>query len=728
VNNAVDRWSVMTLRALGALLVLALAACGDGDGALTIVPPPVPGLDSRPSNTTCIAPERDPVTARVSAPRAFPNLSFAAPVAMVQAPGDDSRWFVAERAGRVRVFQNDEAAAGTQDFVDLRARIDGSGGAGLLGFAIHPKFASNGLAYVTYVARSAAGIRSVTAEFSSPDRGLTLDPGSGRILLSIETPSTARNGGGLAFGPDGFLYIGVGDGGDSGGGPQNPRSLLGKMLRIDVDRRAGGAPYASPAGNPFAGNAPCHENGTGSDPCPEIYALGFRDPQGWSFDRRSGRLWVADAGQHSFEEIDVVERGGSHAAALKRPVVKYERKRGAAIAGGYVYRGGRAPSLSGRYVFANFDGGLVAALAPDGSGGFAVEPLVPAGRMPAAANVPASVAAFGEALDGELFVHDETGGEVRRLEFITTNGSDPVPELLSATGCLNSASNGAPPLLSLIPYGLNAPFWSDGAEKERWLGLPDGARISVSEDGDWELPNGTVIVKHFRLGARLAETRLFMRHPDGGWAGYTYQWNDAQTDATRVRGGLVAPIEGQDWIFPSEADCMWCHNDSAGFSLGLETAQLNGDHVYPQTGRTSNQLATLNAIDVLSPPVAPGAPAYADPGDPAQALETRARSYLHVNCSICHRPEGPTPALMDLRNDTPLRLAGACDVPPTLGDLDIPDARIIAPGEPARSELLARMSRRDADGMPPLASRLPDTEGIALIRDWIESLTPASCR
>ena len=304
---------------------------------------------------------------------------------------------------------------------------------------------------------------------------------------------------------------------------------------------------------------------------------------------------------------------------------------------------------------------------------------------------------------------------------------DNVPELLSETGCVNMTAAGAPPLPSLIPYGLNAVFWSDGAEKERWLGLPDGQNIGVPDDGDWQLPNGTVIVKHFRMGDRVAETRLFMRHPDGGWAGYTYQWNETQTEATRVRGGLTVPIDGQDWVFPSESDCMFCHNQAAGYSLGLETAQLNGDHFYPQTGRTSNQIATLNAIDALTPPIGPDPPAYVDPAVRGQPLDARARA----TCTRTARSaiaRGPTPATMDLRHDRPLAATDACDVPPTLGDLGIPDARIIAPGDSARSELLARMSRRDAFGMPPVASNLPDDEGAALIREWIASLTPASCR
>jgi uncharacterized repeat protein (TIGR03806 family) len=292
---------------------------------------------------------------------------------------------------------------------------------------------------------------------------------------------------------------------------------------------------------------------------------------------------------------------------------------------------------------------------------------------------------------------------------------------------VNTASPGAPPLLSLIPFEPNAVLWSDGAVKDRWFALPDDRNIAVQENGDWDLPEGTVAVKHFRLGDRLVETRLFMRHPDGGWAGYTYQWNAQETEATRVTGGLTVPVGGQQYTFPSEADCLWCHNAAAGFTLGPETAQLNGEILYPQTGRSANQLVTLDAIDALAPPIGDNPPAYADHSDAGATLEARARAYLHVNCSICHRPGGPTPAAIDLRHDTPLRDTGACDAVPTLGDLGIPDARIIAAGDSARSELLSRMSRRDAFRMPPLASNYADADGVALVAAWIDSLDPADC-
>ena len=717
-------------------------------------PPAGSGLDQRPSNTTCLAPARATGSSTLSTPRAFPNMTFLEPVAMLQAPGDPSRWFVIEQEGVIRVFDNTPTAATSRVFLDIQSRVFkiSQSEAGLLGLAFHPNFAANGRAFVNYTASVGGSLRSVTSEFTSPDGGLTLNPGSERVLLTANKLADNHNGGQLAFGSDGYLYIGLGDGGGGGdpqGNGQNPMRLLGKMLRIDVNSQPGGEPYAIPGGatgNPFSGNPRCNVDGTGQQNCPEIYALGLRNPWRWSFDRQTGALWLGDVGQGSFEEVNRIERAGNYGwdvregahcfeppsgcatAGLTDPVAEYGRTVGFSITGGYVYRGIQATELVGRYVFADFGTGMIASLTPGAGGAFTITQHVAPGTTPPGAAGQLQPSAFGEGNDGELYVLDYFRGQIHRLVFSAAGGNDNVPQQLSATGCINTSAAGAPPLLSLIPYTPNAAFWSDNASKERWIGLPNGQNITVQSSGDWDFPNGTVLVKHFRLGSRLVETRLFMRHPDGTWAGYTYEWNQAQTDATRVTGGRTVAVGGQNWIIPSEAQCMQCHTQAAGFSLGLETAQLNGAHLYPQTGRTANQITTLNAINVLSPPVGANPPALADPMDTSRSLNDRARSYLHTNCANCHRPQGPTPVALDLRYGNTLSQTGTCDVVPTAGDLGIAGARIIAPGDGARSVLLARMARRDANAMPPLASNVRDTAGEALIGAWIDSLTAGSCQ
>jgi uncharacterized repeat protein (TIGR03806 family) len=305
---------------------------------------------------------------------------------------------------------------------------------------------------------------------------------------------------------------------------------------------------------------------------------------------------------------------------------------------------------------------------------------------------------------------------------------DTIPDLLSETGCTDPADI-TRPYPGLVPYDINAPFWSDGAVKERFIGLPNGATITRKADGDWDFPTGTVLVKNFRLSGRLVETRHLMRHPDGIWAGYTYEWNAAQTEAVRVRGGKTVFTRGQDWIFPSESQCMQCHTSAAGFSLGLETAQLNRDFTYPSTGQTDNQLEAFEHVSMFSTPLPDSVqnlPTMPVPELTLTGVEDRARAYLHTNCAQCHRPGGPTPSSMDLRYGTPLSNTNACDVIPSGGDLGIANARLIAPGSAPASLIIERASRRDSHGMPPLGSAQVDFAGITLVSTWINGLTNCS--
>ena len=694
------------------------------------LPPPVSGLDARPSNPTCVAPVRPTPGGTVTTQRVFPGLTFSSPVGLLQAPADASRWFVVEQDGAVRAFANQPSVATSSVFVTV-PNVSSGGEMGLLGMAFHPGFPANPRVYLSYTTSVGGALRSRISEYTTPDGGLTLAAGSERVLLTVNQPYSNHNGGGIAFGPDGYLYAGFGDGG-SGGDPQNnaqtPTTLLGKILRIDVD---GGSPYGVPAGNPFAANPLCNASGTGAQGCPEIFAWGFRNPWRWSFDRQTGQLWAGDVGQGAWEEIDVVVLGGNYGwrfregahcyspfsgcptAGLVEPVSEYDHSLGSSVTGGYVYRGSAVASLAGRYVFGDFASGRIWIADPQGS------------RTPIQiADTNHAISSFGEGLDGELYVVDYAG-TLHAIQPGTAGGGS-IPASLADTGCVDPVDP-TRPAPGLIPYAPNAALWSDGASKERWIALPDGLDVDVSSpDGDWDLPNGTVLVKSFRLGTQLVETRLLMRHPDGVWAGYTYEWNDAQTAATLVQGGKSRQVSGQSWIYPSEAQCLVCHTAGAGRSLSLETAQLNGSLLYPQTGRTANQIATLNAIGTLAPPVAADPatlPAYPDPHGTAGSLADRARAYLHSNCSNCHRPGGSTPVPMDLRFSTPLAGTGACNAVPQAGDVGLgAGARLVVPGNPDLSVMVARMGRRDAAGMPPLGTTVVDAEGVALVRQWVASL------
>ena len=701
------------------------------------------GLDSRPSNPTCIAPDRPLVNASVSTEPAFPNLpALDDAVDLMQAPGDTSQWFVVEKDGRVLRFDNVANVASTSPFIDIRSPTDpidvdsGPNEAGLLGMAFHPDYgAGNRYVYLSYtIDNPGAGgpIISVVSRFESKDGGDTLDAADSTELLRLNQPYGNHNAGQIGFGPDGYLYIAFGDGG-SGGDPgdraQNTNNLFGAMLRIDVDA---GSPYAIPGGNPFE-NSPLDCNtGSATNPCPEIYAWGLRNQWKWSFDTETGQLWVGDVGQNAWEEVDIVELGGNYGWRCREgahnfntsgncpdglidPVMEYPHSVGNSITGGHVYHGSAIPELDGRYVFADYAQGKIFASVDNGDGSFDYEQLLDTSFL---------ISAFAVESDGELLFLNYGAGDIRRIVQSGGSSSDLVATTLSASGCVDATDPSAP-AAGLIPYDINVPFWSDGAAKERWYAIPDGTSIDVNAEGDWLFPVGSVLMKNFRVANELIETRLLMRHTDGEWAGYSYEWNAAGTDADRLYGGKVKAVSGQDWIYPSGADCMQCHTQAAAFALGPEHGQLNRDLTYPSTGRTANQLETADAVDLLTDPLT-DIPAnlsrFPDPTDAGESLDARARAYLHSNCAGCHRPGGPTPSNMDLRFDTSLAATNTCGVLPTSGTLGLPGARIIVPGNAGSSVLVNRADRRDVHGMPPLGSSIVDAAAVQLLADWVNAM------
>jgi uncharacterized repeat protein (TIGR03806 family) len=709
-----------------------VAPTGTSTGVILSDDVPLSGLASRPQNLTCVAPQRPQVNTSVVVVNAYPSLSFSQPTKILLEPVVDPRWFVLQKGGQVVVFDPDNVTT-PQTYLSLTVNSDGEGG--LLGMAFHPDYPAVSEVFLSYtIQHTGPSMRSVVSRFILDS---TVSPGAGtaeQVILEVDQDFSNHNGGDIAFGPDGLLYIGFGDGG-SGGDPNNraqdTRYLLGSMLRIDVLGAGVSAsnPYVIPGDNPFASGAKCGP-GANANSCPEIYAWGLRNPWRWSFDVATGDLWLGDVGQGAYEEVDRIELGGNYGWRCREgahnfnisgcdgsyidPVTEYGRTQGNSITGGLVYRGSVIPGLTGRYVFADYGSGRIWALRSDGAGGYENEEIVDTSTGPTS---------FAAGPDGEMFYTDINSGRIRQL-VPDVGGTDTIPELLSDTGCVDPADI-TQPYAGLIPYDINAPFWSDGAVKDRYLGLPDGTTISIGGDDDWTFPAGSVLVKNFRLNSQLVETRHLMRHPDGVWAGYTYEWNASATEATRVRGGKSVTVNGQDWIFPSEAQCTQCHTTAAGFALGPETAQLNRDFTYPSTSITANQLATLDHVVMFSSPLpaTPDAlPTMPDPADESADLDQRARAYLHTNCAQCHQSGGPTPVDIDFLYTTALTDTGACDVAPQAGDLGLTNPSIIAPGNASRSVLVARVSTRDSNGMPPVGSTISDAAGVALLTSWINSL------
>ena len=356
--------------------------------------------------------------------RVFPNLDFASPVELLQAPGTAGRWFVVEQAGVVRAFANDNAAtAGDVGTVlDIRSEVASGGETGLLGMAFHPDFPTDPRVFVCYT--GGTPLESRVAEFRSADGGATLDPASERVLITVTQPESNHKGGHLAFGPDGYLYVGLGDGGGGGdqhgtiGNGQDTHTLLGKILRIDVDVQ----PYGIPAGNPFAGAVRCGAGGSGAADCAEIYAWGLRNPWRFSFDATTGRLWIGDVGQDAWEEIDRIAapanlgwrcREGAHdynaacgaAQDLVDPVAEYDHSVGESVSGGFVYRGSRYPALAGRYVFGDYISQRLFSIPADTPAGSV---LTVSGGADAGFPVPG----FGVGADGEIYALSYSPGAI----------------------------------------------------------------------------------------------------------------------------------------------------------------------------------------------------------------------------------------------------------------------------------------------------------------------------
>jgi glucose/arabinose dehydrogenase len=311
----------------------------------------------------------------------------------------------------IRIIRNNAILA--TPFLNISGKIVSGGEQGLLSVAFHPSYASNGRFFVNYTAPNP--LRSVIAEYRVSGNPDVADPNSERVILTVDQPFTNQNGGLNMFGPDRKLYIGLGDGG-SGGDPQNNGqrldTLLGKILRIDID---GAQPYVIPADNPFVGTAGARG---------EIWAYGFRNPWRYSFDRPTGRLFVADVGQGAWEEVDIVQKGqnygwrimeGAHCfnpssgcvtTGLQLPITEYSHTEGCSVTGGYVYHGGRMVGQSGRYIFSDFCSGRIWTLAEQNGGTWTRSLLLSSG-LP--------VSSFGEEPTGDLLVVDYNGGIYRLI-------------------------------------------------------------------------------------------------------------------------------------------------------------------------------------------------------------------------------------------------------------------------------------------------------------------------
>ena len=760
-------------------------------------PRPDPDLGVRlPLTTSKVAGTPDPPPP-YRARRVLAHVALPSPMMVEREPGANRLYAILMQGSGITLvrFADDPAMKEPETLIKTE----------LLAYDLefHPDFARNGYLYlgVKLPAPAAGQMRrmAVVRYTIARTAPFGLDPKSARTI--VEWPSDGHDGGAIGFGKDGMMYVTTGDGtsdSDTHVVGQDMSRLTAKLLRLDIEHPSPGREYSVPPDNPFVGQEGIR---------PETWAYGFRNPWRMTVDRETGHIWVGNNGQDQWETAYLIQKGGnygwsvyegSHPFYLTRklgptphvkPTIEHPHSEFRSLTGGIVYYGSRYPELRGAYIYGDHSTGKIWGMKHDGTRVIWHREL---------ADTSLQIAGFGTDTHDELLVADlgSTGGGGLYTLDATPRDLPPstFPRRLSESG-LFRAVKGHRVQPALIPYSVNAELWSDGAHKARFIALPGpDARIEVPPTGAWNFPDGTVIVKSFALemeegnsdSRRWIETR-FLHREQAEWVGYSYLWNDAQTDAELVEakgadrtypirvaasGRYPSGIREQTWHYPSRAECMSCHSRAANYVLGLSTLQLNRVHNYGKV--RTNQLAVFEQLGVLRANPAQGIqdairaeqrargrseadanaavsrltaaagqrsapgpgsllaltpdklPRLVDPLDGKQALESRARSYLHANCAHCHVAAGGGNAAMELEFTTAREGTRIYDVKPLHDTYNLPDPRLVAPGRPDSSVLLHRISSRDRGYMPPVATARVDERAVRLFRDWIRSLPSAA--
>lgn len=746
-------------------VVLLSCICGGQSAVLT-----------REPNTSLRLPAEAPLGQyRYSA--GIGEFNFQQPVALATPPGETNRVFVVERAGRVIVVTN-LANPTTNVFLDITDRVasdyDAKKTEGLTSLAFHPNFRENGMFYVTYttVTSTEAGLgnHNRLSQFRCSPTNLTVALGDSEVPFITQFDiGLGHNFNDAHFGPDGYLYVSLGDEGDGGQGDdfnnaqRIDKNFFSGIIRIDPDFRPGNplpnphpasaGNYAIPADNPFVGSA--NFNGKPVDleqVRTEFYAIGLRNPWRFSFDVDTGALFAGDVGQHGREEINLIAKGGNYGWSFKEglldgpkgppptgmaftdPLYEYGSGFGAdqgfCVIGGLVYRGTRFPELYGAYIFGDYVSGNIWAMRRSSQSAVSVTLLL---------NMRDIVSFGTDPRNGDVLLVNMYGGRIWRSER-SGSTNEAFPPTLADVGAFSDLTR-LTPNSGIVPYEVNLPLWSDNAKKTRWFSVPDGTdAIRFDPEGNWTFPPGSVWIKHFELeltpgdakSTRRIETRVLVKTVNGAF-GLTYRWGDSATNAILVpEMGMDetfslndrGTVRTQIWHYPSRSECLSCHTPAGGYVLGFNTPQMNRDFRY--TRGATNQILALSAAGYFVQPVSNvrGLRALADPSDESISREYRVRSLLFANCVQCHQPGGVANATWDARLTTPIDRARLVNAIP-LNSLSDPDARIVKPGSPEHSVLLKRIGTRGANQMPPLGTSVIDPQAVELLNAWTTWDLPA---
>ena len=655
----------------------------------------------------------------------WPHITFTDPLDATLL-ASEQKLFITERSGKIWSLPSDLSASPAQAelFADASQFIPRL--LRLLGLAFHPKFEDNGKWYLYYVVESDTDRFEVALSEFEMNKRLQLIPNSERKLF--QKAGSGHTGGDIQFGPDGYLYIPIGDltppsPPDPNRSGQDLSQLASKILRVDIDNFSAGQAWGIPPDNPFIDIEGAR---------PEIYAYGFRNPWKISFHPVSGELWVGDVGWEMWEMVYRVEKGANYGwsytegpmptntdqstgpSPISPPTTTYDHSVGASITGGYFVSNNRLPELKGAYLYGDYVTGKVWALMWDGD-------RVTSNRE--IADTRQDIVTFGEDASGEVFFL-ELANEANIQRLIpnpkqATTAS--FPTKLSETGLFSdirkqTASEG------VYTFEIQSPMWLDGLQADYWVAMPGKSGITTTADDrrgfpviNYSKPKDMVLAKTIHDGKRKIETQIL--HYDGYWKGYSYQWNEAQTDATLVRKeGQDATINGKSYHFSSRNECIRCHGSNFNRPLAFFPGQMNRD------GQLK-KFKDLGIIDTVFVNMASKQP-LANPYDESNDLETRARSWLHSNCSHCHKVSGGSGLTNQMNIAVRTGDLELLNMPPLRGDFGIQGGSLIEPGNPYRSVLYYRTATHAAGHMPMIGTRTLDKQGVELIHDWIRSLDP----
>ncbi|MAW87850.1 MAG: hypothetical protein CMJ42_15125 [Phyllobacteriaceae bacterium] len=605
---------------------------------------------------------------------ALPGMAFIAPLKIVQFPNSDDILLL-DKIGEIwRISLTNQTS---QKVLDIADRTFDKGEGGTVGMALHPSFGDPSkpdkqTIFIFYRSKpnpdefKEIGFNRLS-KFSWNAQSQKFDPDSEEILIQQYDRKTWHNGGGMFFGPDGFLYLSVGDEGDTAHIAASNQRLDGGffsgILRIDVDndptRSHPIRRQPRPNANPPSGWWPTFSQGYSipddnpwlsqdSSILEEFWAIGIRSPFSTSYDSETDLIWVCDVGHDAREEISFIQKGDNlqwpfmegtvqraewpkpdSVIGNERPAFfDYDRSIGGCVIGGIVYRHTHFPELNGKFLFSDWLSDKFMALSSTGTNP-ELEILIP-NISATSAEIPDNpgVASIFQMDNGEILVtvmgQDVFApGKIYRL--VKNEDVPEPPSRLSELGVFADL-NTLEPAAGLIEYEVNSPLWSDRAVKKRWLAIPndgffsDENRVRFSRSGEWTFPPGTVFVKQFDLPKSIdpngelvpLETRFLVVDKNGQAYGLTYQWNEEGTEAYLLGGGASREIEieengqfafSQKWDYPSRDQCLSCHTPNAKYVLGLKTHQLNRDKYFPSVGHSMNQLEFLEQMGMFDRPI-----------------------------------------------------------------------------------------------------------------------------